>query len=97
MNAFEYRWSEEKNKKLKEGRGISFEEIVNAIRNNQLLEVIKNPSSNFDNQECYVIEFNEYVYLVPYVKNGNERFLKTIFPSRKHTKVYFDKRRNYEK
>jgi uncharacterized DUF497 family protein len=93
LGDFDYRWDEEKNIKLKKDRHISFEEIVNVIKNDKVLEVIKNPSSNFDNQECYVIELNNYIYLVPYVKNGNEKFLKTIFPSRKHKKIYIDKRK----
>ena len=29
-----------------------------------------------------------YIYLVPYIENENEIFLKTIYPSRKFTKIY---------
>ncbi len=31
---------------------------------------------------------NDYVYLVPFVKDGDGVFLKTIIPSRKATKRY---------
>ena len=35
-----------------------------------------------------VIEINNYAYLVPYVEDENEIFLKTIIPSRKATEIY---------
>jgi len=31
-----------------------------------------------------------YIYVVPYVKNDNEIFLKTVIPSRKMHKLYKD-------
>ena len=36
----------------------------------------------------FVIEFEEYAYLVPFVENEDEVFLKTIIPNRKATKKY---------
>jgi len=33
----------------------------------------------------------EYAYIVPFVVQDDEIFLKTIFPSRKFTKMYFNK------
>ena len=86
-----FSWSKEKNELLKKWeRKISFEMVIWAIENNQILDIIENPSWNFDNQKCYIIEINDYVYLVPYVENWNEKFLKTIFPSRKHKKFYLN-------
>ena len=35
-----------------------------------------------------VIGINNYAYLVPYIEDENEIFLKTIIPSRKATKIY---------
>ncbi len=92
-----YKWDEEKNNILKETRNISFFEIVTAIENRQVLEIIDNPSSNHINQKCFVIELNNYIYLVPFVEDKNEIFLKTIFPSKKHKKHYLNKKGNYEK
>jgi len=83
-----YNWSIEKNKILIKDRWVSFEEVVYAVKDDKILDVIKNPSSNYDNQYCYIIEINNYVYLVPFVVNKNEYFLKTIYPSRKYTKIY---------
>ena len=31
---------------------------------------------------------DDYVYLVPYVEEGNRKFLKTIIPSRRATKEF---------
>jgi len=36
----------------------------------------------------FVLDIDDYVYLVPYVENRKEIFLKTIIPSRKATKMY---------
>ncbi len=35
----------------------------------------------------YVIAINNYAYIVPFIDSENERFLKTIFPSRKYTSI----------
>lgn len=84
---FEY--SEEKNVKLKELRGIGFDEIIYSINRGGLLDVIRHPNENkYFNQYFYVVEMDEYVYLVPFVRRGNSVFLKTLFPSRKYTKKY---------
>jgi hypothetical protein len=40
-----------------------------------------------------VVEIENYAYIVPFVDHGDERTLKTIFPSRKYTKLYLDKER----
>ncbi|MBI3956178.1 hypothetical protein HY339_02885 [Candidatus Gottesmanbacteria bacterium] len=43
------------------------------------------------NQRIMVINISDYAYLVPYVEDTEKIFLKTIYPSRKHTKVYIEK------
>ena len=97
MKEDDFNWNKDKNELIKNSeRKISFEIIVSAILDDQVLEIIDNPSSNHANQQCYVLEINDYIYLVPFVKNDNEIFLKTIFPSRKHKKFYLTKRRDNE-
>ncbi|MEA1893172.1 MAG: toxin [Campylobacterota bacterium] len=82
-----YDWNEEKNNILKNSdRKVSFEDVVYALKNEQLLDVI--PSPTHSNQECLVININDYIYIVPFVVNEETIFLKTIYPSRKHTKYY---------
>ena len=85
-----YNWNAEKNEQLIVERGISFEEIVFYIENNGLLDDIAHPNSqDYSHQRIFVVAVESYVYLVPYVENKNEIFLKTIIPSRKFTKIYF--------
>ncbi len=85
----EYEYSNEKNILLKEQRGISFEEIIFYINNGCLIDTIKHHNkAKYDSQEFYVVDVEGYIYLVPFVKQASKIFLKTIFPSRKHTKKY---------
>ena len=39
----------------------------------------------------YIIDINDYAYLIPFVESDGEIYLKTIIPSRKATKVYLEK------
>jgi uncharacterized DUF497 family protein len=79
-----------KNQLLIKERNISFEEIIAALDNGQLLDIIEQPNPNkYPNQKMYVVLINGYVYLVPFVEQDETTvFLKTIFPSRKATKQY---------
>jgi hypothetical protein len=82
-------WSLEKNKLLQQERGVCLEDVINAINNNDLIDTIKHP--NFDkypNQFIYIIKIFGYIYMVPYIKDDDEIFLKTIVPSRKMNKIY---------
>lgn len=84
-----FAWDEEKNKLLKEQRGISFEEIVVYIEDNKILDVIEHPNKKqYPNQKMYIINIYNYAYIVPFVEDKHKQFLKTIIPSRKMTKKY---------
>ncbi|OGT46056.1 MAG: hypothetical protein A3E82_08025 [Gammaproteobacteria bacterium RIFCSPHIGHO2_12_FULL_38_11] len=86
-----YEYSKEKSLLLKEGRGISFEEVVVAIENAGLLDIVLHPNTvKYAHQKMYVVEINNYAYLVPFVEKQNGVFLKTIFPCRKTTKKYLN-------
>lgn len=39
-------------------------------------------------QSIYIVEIDDYAYLVPFVVDGDVHFLKTIIPSRKATRRY---------
>ncbi len=58
--------------------------IFCALFNTEIQEAI-------DNQKLFVININNYVYLVPFVEDEEKVFLKTIIPSRKATKKYLVK------
>ena len=79
-------WDREKNEILKIERGISFEEVALLIESNHILGIKENPSR--PNQKIYILEINNYAFIVPFVEKDNEIFLKTVFPSRKYTKLY---------
>ncbi len=82
-------WNEDKNEWLKKERSISFEDVVFEILNNNILSVSQHPNQEkYPNQKIYSILINEYVFLVPFVEDDKEIFLKTIIPSRKDTKKY---------
>ena len=86
-------WDEEKNKKLISEREISFEEVVDMIESGGLLDVIDNPNQKkYKGQKMYIVEINNYIYIIPFVENETKVFLKTIFPSRKATKKYLKER-----
>lgn len=78
----EIKWSLLKNERLRKFRGISFEEILQA----KLIAVKKHPEREYQN--VMLFEYKGYIWVVPYVKEGSEIFLKTIYPSRKYTKFY---------
>ena len=82
-------WSAEKNEQLKIERGIGFEEIVVAINEGGILGVLLHPQQKkYPNQRIFIIQINQYAYLVPFVEDEEKIFLKTIYPSRKATKNY---------
>ena len=82
-------WNPVKNQKLIEGRGISFEDVVFCLQSGGLLDDVSHPNiEQYPHQRMFVVAIDEYAYLVPYVENDREIFLKTVMPSRKATKQY---------
>jgi len=78
----EIRWNALKSERLKRTRGISFEEIISS----KLIDVRKHP--NKENQKILIYLYKGYIWAVPYVIEDETIFLKTIYPSRKMTKLY---------
>lgn len=84
-----FSWSVEKNASLIQERGISFEEIVFHIENGDVLDLLEHPKRDrYPNQRLFVVNVDGYAYLVPFVEDEHEVFLKTIIPSRKATREY---------
>ena len=84
-------WKEDKNDLLKQYREISFEQIVLAIENKQIVDVIEHPNQEkYKGQVFILVENNNYIYVVPAIvsDSGEECHLKTIYPSRKYTDKY---------
>lgn len=84
-----FAWNNEKNKLLKAERQVCFEDIIIAIELGLLLDVLEHPhQEKYKGQKIFVVQIDEYVYLVPFVENESEVFLKTVIPSRKATRKY---------
>jgi hypothetical protein len=85
-------WSSEKDKWLRENRGISFTHILEIIEHRKYLGIVQNPA--YDGQNIFIIRHNDYTYAVPFELDlhGNI-ILKTIYASRKYHKMY---RENHE-
>lgn len=80
----------EKNEKLTIERGISFDEVVERIESGARVIETEHPNpGKYPGQRILIVEINCYAYMIPFVRNGEEYFLKTIIPSRKATKKYF--------
>ena len=83
------RWNADKNRILRgdASRGhIGLSECAIAIEEGRLLDDIPNP--NYPGQRMFVLDMKGYAYVVPYISENGSIFLKTAFPSRKHTAIY---------
>jgi len=76
------RWDVLKNERLKKARGASFEDLINS----KLIKIMKNPKRM--NQNIMLFEYKKYIWVVPFVEEKDYYFLKTLFPSRKYTKIF---------
>ena len=84
-----FSWNDEKNALLQAERQISFEEVVLSIEMGFLLDVLEHPNQEkYKGQKVFVVQIDDYVYLVPFVETDDQVFLKTVIPSRKATKMY---------
>ena len=84
-----FSWSIEKNQHLQAERNVSFEEVVFYIEHGNLLDIVEHPDQEkYKGQRIFIVNVNDYAYLVPFVETEEEVFLKTIIPSRKATRKY---------
>ncbi|WP_420634359.1 toxin [Candidatus Palauibacter sp.] len=83
-------WNPEKNRRLAEQRGISFERVISVIERGGLVDVLEHPDQGrHPGQMIYVVDIERYLSLVPFVTAADGTgFLKTIIPSRKATRDY---------
>jgi len=84
-----FNWDNNKNIELQKQRGISFEVVIYHIEIGKIVDILEHPNkTKYPNQKIFMININDYIYLVPFVENEKEVFLKTIIPSRKATRYY---------
>ena len=78
----ELRWDLVKSGWLKRNRGASFEDIIQS----ELIAVKRHPGRPL--QKIMLFDYGGYIWVVPFVEDTREIFLKTLYPSRKYTKLY---------
>jgi len=84
-----FSWSDEKNERLKRDRKVSFEAVLFHIERGDLLDIVAHPNQEkYGGQKMFVVNIENYVYLVPFVETEEEVFLITVIPSRKATRKY---------
>lgn len=60
-----------------------------ALQEGDLLDVLEHPNSEkYAGQRLYVLNIDNYAWVVPFRDSGDSRILITAFPSRKYTSVY---------
>ncbi len=92
MKYGEITWSEEKNRILRETRGVSFEDAEAAIELGNILNDVPHPlPDKYPNQRILVLMIDGYAFHVPYVFNEDGIFLKTMYASRKSSKIYLNR------
>jgi hypothetical protein len=77
-------WSIEKDQLLRDARGrfgIGLAECAAAIEDDRILDDLQNEFR--PNQGIFILEIENYVFVVPYVFDQETIFLKTMYPSRK--------------
>jgi hypothetical protein len=86
------RWNDEKERKLQaevSRNGITFADCAVAIADGRVLAVL--PHATHSHQRLAILSIENYAYVVPFViEEDGTWFLKTVFPSRKHTALYLD-------
>jgi len=81
------RYSEEKNVWLKKNREIDFDDIDKAIKKSKLVKVIDHPNKKrYPKQRMFLVNWRNFIFIVPFIEEKDFFFLKTIYPSRKYTK-----------
>ena len=78
----EIKWNPTKSRRLKRTRGASFEEILAS----NLVDTCDHP--NRSDQKVMLYKYKNYLWVVPFVETETEIFLKTLYPSRRYTKLY---------
>jgi hypothetical protein len=84
-----YSWDETKNRYLSINRNMSFERILVALEEGDILQVLQNPNQyKYKNQKIYILNIDNYAWVVPFRDEADKRVLITAYPSRKFTAEY---------
>lgn len=82
-------WSDEKDALLRQRRGVGFQDIVWAIESGGLIGIYDHPNpTKYPQQQILKVQMNDYVFIVPCVRENETYFLKILYPIRRATKEY---------
>ncbi len=82
-------FNKEKSIQLKKERGVSLEEVAKIIERNGFTGIVEHPNKKkYPKQKMFLVQIEEYIFIIPFVEDEKKIFLKTIYPSRKYTKKY---------
>jgi uncharacterized DUF497 family protein len=91
-------WNVGKNEELKAQRKISFEDIVFSISRDGLMDILEHQNQQrYPGQRIFIVNVDDYAYIVPFIEDEKTVFLKTIIPSRKMTRKYLGGKRRENK
>lgn len=80
-------WDPQKERRLREERGIEIREIADLIADGKYTAMLNNPSR--PSQFIFVLPYHNYTHVVPFVITEDETIvLKTVFPSRRFHQMY---------
>ncbi len=82
-------WDKEKNEILKQERNLCFEDVERVILEKKILDIVPHfNQEKYPNQSIMIVKLNSYICYVPFIKDAEKLFLKSIIPSRKYNKMY---------
>ncbi len=76
-------WSDEKNDWLKRVRGAGFDDLVLYGR---VISICENSARA--GQELLLVDYLDYVWVVPFVRDKEKFVLKTLYQNRKLTRLF---------
>ena len=80
-------WDEAKNQGLIINRDVTFTDVVECIIAQKVIAIEDNHPP-YAHQKILVIEFDDYLYEVPFVEDDTKIFFKTVYSSRRAMRKY---------
>ena len=79
-----FRFSDEKNRRLAETRGVTFENVIEAIAEHGVPAAYEHPNQEkYPGQRIMEVRIHDYLHCVPFSIDGETIDLKTVYPSRR--------------
>ena len=80
----DFRFADEKNRRLAETRGVTFEDVIEAIAEYGVLAEYQHPNQQkYPGQRVMVVRIGNYPHCVPFSVDGETICLKTVYPGRR--------------